>query len=356
MKTLLLALVATLALTAPASASLKTDVNRLVDSGVPGTIVLSRDSAHTTRLAVGVGDLKTHARLEASDRFRVGSVTKAFTATIVLQLAGEQRLGLDDTVEQHLPGVVPNGSQITIRQLLNMTSGLADYLGDDDTVANSAGTDRRFTPQELVGFATAHPVHSAPGAEWRYCNTCYVLLGMIAERVDGRPIATQMRERIFTPAHLRHTTFESGSRIAGRHAHGYENGPADVTALNQTWSWTAGAIVSTVDDVARFYRALLGGKLLAPAQKRELLTPPAALQLPFGPGVMTGYTTGVFRMQLPCGEVWGHDGGTPGYRTFTLHSADARKQVVVMTNLGEDSLTPRQASAYYRVVRTAYCG
>jgi D-alanyl-D-alanine carboxypeptidase len=331
MKTLLVAAAATLLLAAPASASLTRDLDHLVDSGVPGAIALTRDGDHTTRLAAGYGDVKTRTPMRATDRFRAGSVTKAFTATVVLQLAGEGRLSLDDSVQQRLPGLVPNGAAVTLRQLLNMSSGLPDYL------------------------ATAHPAHFEPGSSWSYCNTCYVLLGMIAEQVTGRPIATELRDRIFAGAGLHDTSFDRGPRIAGRHAHGYESGGADVTELDQSWSWTAGAIVSTADDIARFYRALLGGKLLEPAQMRELRTP-FATESPFGPGILTGYSTGVFRMTLPCGEVWGHDGGTPGYRTFTVHRADGRRQVVVMANLGEDSLNQRQLRALNRVITTAYCG
>jgi D-alanyl-D-alanine carboxypeptidase len=353
MKMLLAALGATLLMAAPAHASIKTDADKLVDTGVTGTIVYARDGAHTTRVTAGYGDLKTRTPMRATDRWRVGSVTKAFTATVVLQLAAEGRLSLDDSVEQHLPGLVPGGDQITVRELLNMSSGLADYLTEDMTVRDSIGTGRLFTPRELVGFGLAHPVHFAPGHGWFYSNTGYALAGMIVEQVTGHPFGSELRDRVLVPARLRHTSFPSGPRIAGPHAHGYLDG-RDVTELHQTWSWTAGALVSTGDDIARFYRALLGGRLLPAAQLADMKTL-NPVDGPFGPGTVTGYGLGIFRLQLPCGETWGHEGGSPGYKTFTLHSEDARRQVVVMVNQDEEHLTPRQEKALNRLITTAYC-
>jgi D-alanyl-D-alanine carboxypeptidase len=353
MKTLLAALGATLLLAAPAHASIKTDADKLVDTGVTGTIVYARDGAHTTRVAAGYGDAQTRTPMRPTDRWRVGSVTKAFTATVVLQLAGEGRLSLDDTVEQHLPGLVPGGDQITIRELLNMSSGLADYLTEDMTVRDSVDTGRRFTPRDLVGFGLAHPVHFTPGQGWFYSNTGYALAGMIVEQVTGESFTSELRRRVLVPAGLRHTSFPSGPKIAGPHAHGYLNG-TDVSELNQTWSWTAGALVSTGDDVARFYRALLGGRLLRPAQLADMKTL-NPVNGPFGPGTVTGYGLGIFRLELPCGQTWGHEGGSPGYKTFTLHSRDAKRQVVVMVNQDEEHLTPRQEKAFNRLITTAYC-
>jgi D-alanyl-D-alanine carboxypeptidase len=341
---------------APATASaspLQRDLDRVVAAGPPAAVVLVRDGDRTTRLAAG------HAR--PTDRFRVGSVTKAFTATVVMQLVGEGRLSLDDTVEQHLPGLVPGGAAISVRQLLNMTAGLADYLEDDSTVWDrmlGGEWNVHWTPRQLVGLANAHPAHFAPGTSWDYCNTCYVLLGLIAEQAGGRPIADQLRDRVFTPAGLRATSFPSGPRLAGRHVHGYElldgRHATDVSEIGQSWAWTAGAIVSTTDDVARFYRALLGGKLLAPALLRQMLTP-VPIAAPFGPGTLEGYAFGLARIATPCGDVWGHDGGTPGYRTFAFSRLDGRREVVAMAAYGEDSMSPRAVKALNRVLRTAYC-
>ena len=233
---------------------------RLTHAGAPGAVVLVRRGAHTRRVARGYADRATRRPMRAGDRFRIGSLTKTFTATVVLQLAGEGRLGLDDTVERWLPGLVPGGERITVRQLLNHTSGLFNYT-DDEQVLEGMLSDRRraWSPRELVAIGTAHPPTFAPGTRWAYSNTGYIVLGLIAEAVDGRPLATQLETRIFTPLKLRHTSFDSEPQIAGRYAHGYFVG-RDVSVLNPTGAWAAGAMVSTAADVGRFYRALLGGR------------------------------------------------------------------------------------------------
>jgi D-alanyl-D-alanine carboxypeptidase len=217
-------LAAPVATASPTHAELDRAVDRVVSAGAPGVIALVRDGHRTVRAVGGLADRRSRRPLRPGDRFRVGSNTKTFVATVVLQLAGEGRLALEDTVERWLPGLVPGGGAITVRQLLNHTSGLPDYAPeDDDSFIRQVLADRRrkWTPQELVGIAMARPPLFAPGAAWGYSNTGYVLLGLIAEAASGRPLATELRRRIFAPLHLRGTTFATGPGIAGRHGHGY---------------------------------------------------------------------------------------------------------------------------------------
>ncbi len=339
----------------PASA-VQRAADHLVATGVPGAIVVARAGPRTLRVTSGYGNVKTEARMSASDRFRVGSVTKSFVATVVLQLVGEGELALDDTVESRLPGVVPNGDAITIRELLDMTSGLYDFLDDGDSTILDwllhGNPDRTWAPTDLVAISTRHAPKFAPGTSYEYCNTCYVLLGMIVERATGDSIANELRTRVFRPAGLRATSLDSTAAIAGRHAHGYERegrSLVDVSAINPSYAWAAGALVSTANDVARFYRALLGGKLLRP----DLLAQMETL-VPIAPNA--GYGFGLLEVDLPCGRAWGHDGAIPGYRTWALNSKDGKHQVVVLANLGEGSLTSRQSDALDRVLAVAYCG
>src|SRR5690349_5332350 len=164
----------------PSVTALQRSLDRLVAAGAPGGVVLVRDHGRTARLAAGYADTRTHRRMRTSDRFRVGSVTKTFVATAILQLAGDGRLSLDDSVERWLPGEVPGGGAITVRQLLTMTSGIFDYLNDgDDTVLRRELADpgMRWTPSDLVAIATAHAPRFAPGTAWSYSNTGYILLG-----------------------------------------------------------------------------------------------------------------------------------------------------------------------------------
>jgi D-alanyl-D-alanine carboxypeptidase len=341
-------------------AALRRSIDRLVAAGAPGAVALVREHGHTTRLAAGYANTRTKTRMRPSDRFRVGSVTKTFVATVILQLAGEGKLSLEDSVERWLPGEVPNGATITVRQLLTMTSGIFDYLDDgDDTVLTREVADPsvRWTPRELVAIATAHAPRFAPGSAWSYSNTGYILLGQIAEQAAQRPIADSLRERIFVPAGLHATSLESGPRIAGRHAHGYDalgdKTVRDVSNLDQTWAWTAGAIVSNADDLARFYRALLGGRLLRPDLLATMRT-----TVPMGGGAPRGYAygTGISTLPMPCGVAWGHDGSTPGYLTSVLNSRNAGRQVIILLNAGETALGDQTAGPARRLLTTAYCG
>jgi D-alanyl-D-alanine carboxypeptidase len=335
-------------------------LDQLVAAGAPGAIALVRDGNRTIRITSGYADLKTKTPMRATDRFRIGSVTKTFVATVVLQLVGERKLTLADTVERWLPGLVPNGRSITVRQLLNMTSGLFDYLDDgDETVGKrllSGDWTYRWPPREVVRISTAHKPKFAPGAGWSYCNTCYVLLGLIVEKATGSSIAVELRDRVFKQAALRATSLDVGPRISGRHAHGYEllGKPrlVDTSDVSPSFAGTAGAIVSTADDVARFYRALLRGRLLRPDLLRAMQT-----TVSMGSGASGwGYGLGILRLLPPCGVAWGHTGGIPGYQTSTLNSKDGKRQIVVLANLGENSISNRGNQALERVLGTAYCG
>jgi len=188
-----------------------------------------------------------------------------------------------------------------------------------------------------------------PGAHWAYSNTGYIVLGLIAEAADGHPLAAQLRARIFAPLNLRHTSFDSEPQIAGRYAHGYFGfpHPHDVSLLNPTGAWAAGAIVSTAADVGRFYRALLRGRLLRAEEMRAMTT-----TVPIVPGARFGL--GIARTRTACGTAWMHGGDIPGYLTSAQTSADGRRQAVVMVNT--DTLTPRAQRALDRVTATAYCG
>src|SRR5215213_5051247 len=334
-----------------AATPVERSLDRLVAAGAPGALAFVREGTRTTRVARGYRNLAAKTPLFATDRFRIASVTKTFVATVVLELVAEGKLSLNDTVESRLPGLVPNGGHITVRQLLNMTAGLFDYLGDGDpTVARKYDTGKftyAWKPEKLVAIGTAHKPHFPPGKGWSYCNTCYVVLGLMVEARTGRSLPTELRERIFAPLRLRGTTFDTTARIAGRHAHGYElegKRLEDVTAVNPSYSWAAGAIVSTADDLATFYRALLRGRLLPPDLMRAMETTVTARAL--GPDI--GYGLGIVKVQTPCGTAWGNRGGMPGYGTTALSSKDGRRQIVVLATRDE-TLPERAGRAYERV-------
>jgi D-alanyl-D-alanine carboxypeptidase len=261
----------------------------------------------------------------------------------------------------HRPRIPPgyHPARITIRQLLQHTSGLRDYTADPRFQIPQA-LAQMWRPQQLVDAALrlGPPVHG-----WLYSNTNYILLGMIIQKVTGYSPVTEVRRRILAPLGLQDTSFPLTSpQIPGPHAHGYF-GRIDVTNLvNPSVSWTAGAMISTVDDVARFYRALLTGRLLPPAQQRQLL---AAI-----PVVDTGelfaehYGLGIYRVHLSCGTAWGHDGGYPGgFKTFVYTSPDGSRQAVMVYNDFKMSMPPPAGTgtpAFQRDVKKAteiaFCG
>jgi D-alanyl-D-alanine carboxypeptidase len=172
---------------------------------VPGAVLLVRDGERTIRLAAGYGDLARRTPLRAGDRFRVGSETKTFVATVVLQLVGERKLSLADTVERWLPGLVPGGQKISVRQLLNQTSGLFDYAEDKVFERQLDNPTKVWAPRRLVAIATAHAPLFRPGGRWSYSNTGYILLGLIVEQASGSSLGAELRERIFAPLRLRAT-------------------------------------------------------------------------------------------------------------------------------------------------------
>src|SRR5262245_50277019 len=169
-------------------------LDEVVSDGVPGAILLVRDGDRTVRLTSGSARLAPRVRMEPNDRFRAGSITKSFVSTVVLELVGEGKLALSDTVERRLPGLVPNGDHITVRQLLNHTSGLYNYTDDPDLLRalTNLSSDRVFKPEELLAMATSHPPLFKPGARWSYSNTNYIVLGLIVEAVTGKPLEQEL--------------------------------------------------------------------------------------------------------------------------------------------------------------------
>ena len=344
---------ATRPLTDPAV--LQQQLDGVVEAGAPGVVGLVRTGERTWRGASGLGDLRANRPARAGDRFRVGSVTKSFVATLVLQLVGESRLGLDDNLERWLAGLVPRGEQITVRQLLNHTSGLYNYTDD------LPEPPRRFQPRELVAIATGHKPLFAPGTEFSYSNTNYILAGLLVERVTGQPLADQLQQRILQPLRLDDTELPTTQRaLAGPHARGYappdkdwqvSAGPArlvDVTEMDTSWAWAAGAMVSTTTDLARFYQALLGGQLLPPEQLKQMRTTVDASQVGHG----TRYGLGLEVLRPGCAvELWGHGGSLEGYGTTAFSTPDADRQLVMAINLQPEPEPGAATAAVENILR-----
>ncbi|MFG2781222.1 serine hydrolase domain-containing protein [Streptomyces prunicolor] len=323
-------------------------IEAAVQDGVPGVTATARHGRVTWSTTAGVGNLRTGKPRSADDRYRVGSITKTFVSTVILQLEAEGRLSLDDTVEKWLPGVVKgNGydaTKITLRELLNHTSGIFNYTADDDFGTTYFTKDGFFqhrydtkSAADLVAIAMTHKPDFAPGTSWNYSNTNYVLAGMVIERVTGNSYATEIGRRIINPLHLRATSLP-GARVTVPQpsSHAYSKlartptGPTyDVTRLNPTIASSAGSLISDSSDLDRFYGALLRGELLPPKQLKEMKTTVPAAE---GSGYMR-YGLGLTDITLPCGvHVWGHDGGIHGSSSVAVTTADGRHSLAFNFN------------------------
>ncbi|WP_211765228.1 serine hydrolase domain-containing protein [Kutzneria sp. CA-103260] len=321
---------------------------------------------------------KEDHRLAAGDEFRMGSNTKTMMATLVLQLVADGRLALTDPVRKWLPDKVPNGQAITLRMLLNHTSGLYDYTNDPALLPSILGRDPHpWTNQELLAVGVQHPPLFPPGTQWSYSNTNYVAIGAVLERATGKSVADLVRDRITRPLGLQHTYFATDGSWSGPHVRGYEpdaahlppempadigtivgprhDGHVDVSDNNVRWGGAAGAVVSTASDWARFYAALMSGKLLPAAQLAQMRdTVPVFPDQPDGPGYGLGIETGT----TPCGTVWEHDGGVPGYLSanFTDSAGDRTGSVLISTELfSEFDAEPKLAAASKALSNAAIC-
>ncbi|MEU4210955.1 serine hydrolase domain-containing protein [Streptomyces sp. NPDC026206] len=335
-----------------------------VRAGVPGILGQVQDKNGTWNGSAGVADLRTHRQRLPQDRFRIGSISKAFVSTVLLQLEAEGRLGLDDKVERWLPGVVHgnghDGSRITIRSLLNHTSGVFNYT-DDPGIKEQLTTgfpEHRFdtyTPRQLVAAAMQHKPDFRPGQGWHYSNTNYVLAGMIVEKASGHSYASETQKRIIDKLGLRATTLPgTSSRVPSPHGRAYSKLQStapdarihDVTELNPSWGGAAGEIISTTGDLNRFYRALLRGELLPERQQKELLT-----TVPMGDAPGSRYGLGVSAATLSCGEtIWLHTGGIHGSSSLAASTADGRHTVAFNYN-GDWT-----AANFGGLLETEYCG
>ncbi|MEV5754327.1 serine hydrolase domain-containing protein [Actinoallomurus sp. NPDC052308] len=335
---------------------LRTAVDRLVADGQPGVIVMTRRGNKVAHLGAGVANQETGTPMDPRSQIRIASISKTFTATVLLQLVAEHRLSLDDTVDHWLPGVVRaggnDGRHITVRNLLQHTSGLNEYALDPRIQTQP---ERVWKPQELVDIALEKKPLFEPGKGWSYANTNYILAGMIIEKVTGHRVESEIGRRIIRPLGLKHTSMPQGTGFSGPYVHGYYGSYGDVsTLISPSSGWTSGGMISTVDDVAKFHRALFTGRLLPRAQQRELTTTRAVID----DGTPENYGLGVYRVRLRCGSAWGHDGGWPGYRTWAYTSKDGKRQAIISYNQTDEKLQadPNFRADLKKVTEAAFCG
>lgn len=303
-------------------------------AGFPGVIaqVASPDGTWTgTSGTIGQGKTQAPA---VTDKTRIGSLTKTMTATVLLQLVQEGKLSLDDTIGKYVPGM-PNGDVATLLQLSDMTSGIPSYTKSEAIVNKFfANPEYAWPPQELVDGVKGLPADFAPGQGWEYSNTNYVLLGMVIEKVLGQPIADVFEQRLFGPLGMADTSFPGGStEIGDPHMDGLtdQNQPpgqnVDSTRWNPSFAFTAGAVISTLDDLKKWGHALFTGEGVLDSSTQQFRRDSIIRDIP--PNTATaGYGIGIGDR----GGWWGHDGDIPGYNSVLFHNYDSDTTIIVLTN------------------------
>ena len=321
--------------------SLKSRAQGLVGDGYPAVLAAVSDSkGESAGVAVGKGSLETGQAPPMDGEVRVGSNTKTFVAVVVMQMVQEGKVGLDEPIETYLPGLIKgegiDASRITVRQLLQHTSGLPEHT-DYYFSSNAAALEniQHYIPaRDLLDVALSKPAAFEPGTQWSYSNTNYIVLGMLIERVSQRPMGEQIDQRIIKRLGLSHTYFPGNGekKIRGSHPQGYHiNGEGkleDVTEMDASLPWAAGAMVSTPSELNTFFQAVFDGRLLTQTSIDEMKK-----------GVDTGsggmvYGLGLFGTPLSCGGTsWGHGGGIFGYETHNAVGPDGTAVTVAVTAL-----------------------
>jgi D-alanyl-D-alanine carboxypeptidase len=298
-------------------------------AGVPGAIIGIWGPDGNYVRAFGVADKTTRAPMKTDFYSRIGSVTKTFTVTAVLQLADQGKLGLDDPIAEFVDGV-PLGDRITLRQLARMQSGLFNFSASPAfQQAMFADPRRTFTPHELLDYAFAEPNQFPSGEGFEYCNTNTVLLGLVVQKVSGQPLHSFIHDQILVPLGMSHTNFPTTNAFPEPHAQGYTVQTADgkeaaATDWNPSWGWAAGAMISTLDDMSVWAPAMATGKLLTPQMQAQ------RLQTVGSPGMppQDGYGLGIFNL----GGWVGHNGSLPGYQTVAVYLPQKQTTLVILTN------------------------
>src|SRR5215831_8257192 len=325
---------------------------------LPGAMVLLRTPQGDFAFGYGATELGGTIPPRADTHFRAGSNTKTMMAVVILQLAQEGKIGLDDPVSKYIPRV-PNGDEITISQLLKMRSGLYNYTDAPElSVSLDQDPTKAWTPEELLAIAFKRPPLFAPGTEYDYCNTNYTLLGLIAEKLEGAPLTKVFQDRLFEPLGMTHTLLpaNASNTIPEPYSHGYLYGsssyalvdtpypadlqaaakagtlkPNDDTGQNPSYASAAGGVISTADNLVTWMRALVGGKVLNADYQRQWFD---SLQ-PQDPTKPLGqkYGYGISQITFGPNSVYFHGGEMPGYNSFMGYDPVNDVTLVIWTNL-----------------------
>lgn len=358
----------TTAATAPDLAGVRAALEATTASGAPGAFAVIRDHDGTNRVSsvnVGLADLDG-TPMNSSWRFRVGSNSKMFTAVLVMQLAQEGLIDLDRPLREYLPeGTLPADWTMTGRQVMEHRAGIFDHTndlleqaGEETTSAFEARIRTNvYDPRALVAMSVGHGVQYTPGSRYSYSNTDFVLLGLAVEHLTGQPFAEVLNERIIQPLGLRGTSFVvPDQKIRGAHVTGYLTNDdrtkplLDSTEQTGSWVWSAGAVISTAEDLDRFLTALTAGGNGGLVSDASLQQMTAALPTPTA---KISYGLGLRRISLSCGDVYGHGGIVQGFNSQSFTTPDGRRSVVLLANASNNGSVTQ---GLMNTLEPAFCG
>ena len=339
-----------------ADAALNRALARLVrqPDGPPGIAVMVQRGARAVLHRAGTANVATGAPIRASDSMRVASVAKAFSGAVALSLVAEGRLSLSDTVGRRLPGLPGAWSKVTLRELLQHTSGIPSFITKAFVKALAKSPHKAPRPAVLLSFAPKR-LNFTPGSRYAYSNSDNIIVGLMVQAVTGKTYPSQLRERVFAPLGLKDTSLPHGSALPAPFVHGYKAAPpqppVDVThEFAAGWTWASGGVVSTPRDTNAFIRAYARGATTSPVAHRAQFTFRPGSSEPPGPG-QNSAGLAIFRYQTRCGTVYGHTGNTPGYTQFAAATRDGSRSAVVSIN---SQITPHINSDRFPELRRIY--
>lgn len=327
------------------NSKLQKQLTAIVESaaGPPGIAMLVDRGPHTEFFSAGTADVSNGRPPTPFEAFRIASVAKGFNAYLAAKLIGNGALSLDTTLRERIPGVLPAAEGVKLRELLQHTSGLADYIRAPTFVEQLlADPSRYFSPTQLTGFVRDEPLEFAPGSRYHYSDTDNIAAGLIEEKASGLSYEQLLQRRVFGPLKMRSSSLPNTVNMPHPYLHGYDVAPGekpeDVSELiNPAGAWASGGIVSTPLDMARFVRRYVPTVLAT-----STVEGPFRLGSSSPPGPGKNFAgLGLFRYETGCGNVYGHTGSFPGYRIFVAATSDGRRSVVFVAN---SQIVPGQGS------------
>jgi D-alanyl-D-alanine carboxypeptidase len=345
----------------PSAGEVEAALEDAVAAGAPGVALQIDGPEGEEFLGAGEADLDPSRPIDRDDTYRIASVTKSFTAAIVMQLVAEGELSLEDTVAEVDPKLLPEAGDVTISQLLGHTSGLSDYV-EDEAFAEVVSQGEELTPEQVLGFVANEPPEFEPGSEYDYSDTDNLVLGFLIEEVTGNTYEQELESRIIEPLGLTETRLATDFEFPEPHAQGHQfdpdaepgSEPEDITdvPIDPNGAWASGALISTPADMATFFAALLGDELVPSAQLEAMMETRPGAGSPAGPGTNNA-GLGIFRWDVACGEIWGHTGAFPGFRAIGAAAEDGSGSFGMVVNATE---LPQEAEdAVLRAQELAAC-